>query len=149
MTPCSAQEFLGLSLGYLDVFDHDEALDIRLEYRSARSVVFENLHPFAGLELTSDASLWGGGGLLYDIDLGSGWHLIPSLAAGFYAQGSSNMDLDFPLQFRPQIELAYEMKSGNRAALAFSHLSNASMGDSNPGTEIIGLYWHQNLEGGD
>ena len=41
-----------------------------------------------------------------------------------------------------QTALAYEFENNNRLGLSFSHTSNAGLGDSNPGTEVLGLYWH-------
>jgi len=142
--PAKAQEhgFLGLSIGYYDVLSNRNAVDFRLEYRPNKSVVFSHLKPWMGLEVTSNASLWAGAGLLYDWEVHEKWHIIPSLGLGYYAKGSSDLDLDYPLEFRSQLELAYEYDSGDRLGLAFSHMSNGSLGAHNRGTEVVSLYWH-------
>ena len=43
------------------------------------------------------------------------------------------------LEFRSQIELATRFDDRSRLGLAFSHISNASVGERNPGTEILTL----------
>lgn len=134
--------FLGLSLGVYDVLDNEEAADLRAEYRPNVSFVFKRLKPWAGIEVTSDASLWAGGGFLFDINLGKRFVLTPSIGAGYYAPGHSDKDLGYPLMFRSQLELAYAFDSGCRLGVSFSHLSNASLGSDNPGTESFNVYYH-------
>ena len=135
--------FFGLSIGYYNVLDNnDHATDFRLEYRPATSLVFKNLRPWTGLEITTHGSLWAGGGLLYDINLGKNLYLTPSFGAGYYAHGKGDKNLSHPVQFRSQIELAYALKNESRISLAFSHLSNAHLGKHNPGTEVLSLYYH-------
>lgn len=130
--------------GYYDAFDNDNdrAFDFRAEYRSGKNIFIDNLHPYAAFEITSDASTWVGGGLLYDWNFAPSWYLTPSFGAGVYAKGSSDLDLDYPVQFRSQLEVAYEFSSAHRVAAALSHVSNASLGDENPGTEVFSVYWH-------
>ena len=144
---CSASSaetgsYISVSAGYFNALDEDKAVDLRAEYRSGKSVLFENLHPYAGLEVTFDGSTWVGGGLFYDYAFSPGWYLTPSLGAGIYGQGGSERDLDYPVQFRTQLEISYEFENQHRAGLGFSHISNASLGDENPGTEVLSVYWH-------
>ena len=46
------------------------------------------------------------------------------------------------MEFRSTIELGYRFDDRSRLSLAFGHLSNAGIGDSNPGTEVLTLYYH-------
>ncbi len=137
-----AQEYLSLGVGYYDILDNEGAVDFRAEYRTDIPVLVDNLNPWIGAEVTSEGSFWGGGGLLYDWQLDESWHLIPSIGAGLYAQGSSDLDLGNAIEFRSQLEAAYEFDTGQRAGLAFGHISNASLDSQNPGTEVLNLYWH-------
>ncbi|MCK6418153.1 MAG: acyloxyacyl hydrolase [Alphaproteobacteria bacterium] len=136
------QDFISLGLGVYDILDEDEAADFRAEYRSGESLLIQDLHPWAGVEVTSDTSIWAGGGILLDYEFNPQWHVIPNFGVGLYTEGDSNKDLDFPIEFRSQLEVAYEYDNGQRAGVAFGHISNASLGDHNPGTEILNLYWH-------
>ncbi|MGQ0526846.1 MAG: acyloxyacyl hydrolase [Alphaproteobacteria bacterium] len=132
---------LSIGLGVYDVLDEDEAADFRLEYRPDTKILF-GLKPWLGAEITSDASIWTGGGILYDWNFANSWFLTPSFGAGFYDEGDSGKDLDYALQFRSQLELGYQFENQHRVGLAFGHLSNASLGDDNPGTEVLNVYWH-------
>lgn len=135
------QAYLSGGVGVYDILDDDEAVDFRLEYRSGRQYL-QYIKPWAGVEFTTDGSVWGGAGLLADIPLTDRFYLIPSFGVGLYTKGSSDKDLDYPIQFRSQIEAGYTFENQNRLGMAFGHLSNASLGDDNPGTEVLNLYWH-------
>ncbi len=146
--PALAQEddtnFLSFGAGYYDIVSNDDgAADFRLEYRHGKGLWW--LKPWAGVEVTSDGGVWGGGGLLLDIPLGANFALVPSAGVGAYENGSGK-DLGSALEFRTQIELAYRFEDRSRLALQFSHISNAGIGKENPGVEILGAYYHLPLD---
>ena len=71
-----------------------------------------------------------------DFYLGAHWYLTPGIGiVGF--DGSDKLDLGLALEFRSGLELGYRFSSQVRLGLALYHLSNASLGDENPGTEEI------------
>lgn len=144
-TPSVAQDqnanLLSFGLGWWDILDNEDAVDARVEYRM-NDTFFWKLKPWIGGELTSELSAWAGGGILADFDLGDDLYLTPCFGAGIYSQGSSDLDLDYPIQFRSQIEIGKELENGARIGAAFSHISNSSLGDSNPGTEVLNFYYH-------
>ena len=37
------------------------------------------------------------------------------------------------IQFRTTLEFSFELKNKNRIGLSFGHISNANLGDKNPG----------------
>lgn len=135
------EDLLSLSTGLYDVGDDDEAVDFRLEYRWGQPF-FWHLKPWAGAEVTSDTSVWAGGGVLLDLNVADRLWITPSFGAGLYDEGDSDLDLGHPIEFRLQIEASYEFNNQNRVGVAFSHLSNADLDDNNPGSEILSLYWH-------
>ena len=45
------------------------------------------------------------------------------------------------VEFRSQLEFAYRFDNRSRLGFAISHYSNASLGDANPGTESLTLYY--------
>lgn len=138
--------FLSFSLGMYNAIDTPKELEARIEYRPDTYVFIKELKPWAGLDLTSELSAWAGAGLLLDLKLAENIYLLPSFGIGLYAQGNSETDLDFPLAFRSQLELAYRFENSSRISLAFSHLSNASLGRHNPGAESLVLYYHKPLQ---
>ena len=150
---------IGLSQGY-DVFgigmydvkfdgsSSENATDIRYERRFDNAIIeigpeqdnFFYLKPFAGIELTSDSAFYLISGIYLEDNIGdlmtgkeNNWNFTPSFAVGYYDRGDSK-DLGYNLEFRSQIEFSYEMGE-NRIGFNLNHISNASLGDTNPGTE--------------
>lgn len=134
-------DHVSLSAGFYDVFDDDEATDFRAEYRWGEPV-FWRVAPYAGLEITSGGSLWGGGGLYADFFISDHAYITPSFGIGLYTDGGSDLDLGHPIQFRSQIEGGYQFENHHRISLGLSHISNSSLDEDNPGTEILSLYYH-------
>ncbi len=113
-----------------------EAAEFRLEYRHDQKLwVFK---PFGGVMGTSDGASYYYAGILMDIYFGKRVVLTPSFAPGYYARGSG-YNLGHPLEFRSQLELAYRFDDRSRLGVSFGHMSNASIGDKNPGTESLML----------
>lgn len=133
-------DFLSFSAGAYDWNrQKDEGVEFRLEYRSDEKWwVFK---PFVAAAGTSTGHFFLGGGILMDVFLGRRLVLTPSFAPHLYTGGDSKLDLDYPLEFRSQLELAYRFDDRSRLGVAVSHYSNASLGDTNPGTESAMLYY--------
>ncbi len=137
--------FLVFGLGYYDMNKQDDtAVDFRLEYRHGEK--FWIFKPWVGVEGTSDGAFYGAAGVLVDVYFGTRVVLTPSFGAGLYANGSGK-DLGHAVEFRSQIELSYRFDDRSRLGLAFSHISNASIADENPGVEVLNLYYSLPLDG--
>jgi lipid A 3-O-deacylase len=132
-------DFLTVAVGSFDlVQDRNQAAEFRAEYRSDRKIwIFK---PFIGAMGTTDSAFYGYGGVLVDVFFGKRWVLTPSFAAGYYDQGDG-LDLGHELEFRSSIELSYRFDNRTRLGLSFYHLSNASIGDINPGTEVLSIVY--------
>ena len=147
-------------IGIYDIkFDGSEtnqATDFRYEYRSDKSLLdigpeednFFFLKPFFGIEFTNDTASYFLTGIYIEDNLGelfegdkSKFFFTPSFGAGIYDDGSGKK-LGNDLQFRTSFELSYELKNQNRIGISFSHISNANLGDKNPGVEILSLSYH-------
>ena len=147
-------------LGIYDVkFDGSEknqAVDFRYEFRSNETLIdigpeednFFFLKPFFGLEYTNDSAYYFLTGIYFEDNLGelfegnkSKFFFTPSFGAGIYDDGSGKK-LGNDLQFRTSFELSYELKNKNRVGISFSHISNANLGDKNPGVEILSFSYH-------
>lgn len=133
--------YLSFGLGWYDVFDNDGATDFRLEYRSGDNL-FWKLKPWGGVEATNEGSVWVGAGLAADFMAAPAIYITPSFGVGLYAQGGSDLDLGHPIEFRSQIEGGYEFVSGHRVGVALSNISNFGLDDDNPGTQVLGVYYH-------
>ena len=131
--------FVSLGLGYYDINQRtDQAIDFRLEYRHGEKLwIFK---PWVGIEGTSDGAVYGAAGILLDVFFGRRVVITGSFGAGYYAEGGGT-DLGHEIEFRSQLEIAYRFDDRSRLGLAFSHISNASIADINPGVEILTLYY--------
>lgn len=139
--PAQAQsDLLSLSIGYYDINDNEDAVDFRAEYRWDDPLVWV-IKPWAGVEASSDAAFYALGGLLADIKVGSGFLITPSFGAGLYADGGGK-ELGSAVEFRSQLEMGWEFEGGARVGVAGGHISNGGLGDKNPGTEFLNLYYH-------
>lgn len=102
---------------------------------------FNGLRPVVGAFANADSGAYVYGGAYWDLPLGTAPFVIsPGFAVGAYNEGASK-DLGSVLEFRSTLEIAYEFESGHRLGAAISHLSNAGIGDSNPGTETVQLVY--------
>ena len=147
-------------LGIYDIkFDGSEknqTTDLRYEYRSDQSVFdigpeednFFFMKPFFGFEYTNDSASYFLTGIYFEDNLGelfeskkSKYFFTPSFGLGFYDDGSGKK-LGNDIQFRTSFEISYELKNKNRIGVSFSHISNANLGDKNPGVEILSLSYH-------
>ncbi|MDA0787329.1 MAG: acyloxyacyl hydrolase [Proteobacteria bacterium] len=133
-------DFLTIGGGWYDFNDNMDAFDFRAEYRSDYKLLGFT-KPWVGVEATSDQAVYVVGGLLVDLYFGRRWVFTPSFGAGIYADGSGK-DLGHTIEFRSQLEFGYRFDDRSRVSLAVSHISNASLGDNNPGTEIATFYYH-------
>ena len=137
--------FLVFGAGYYDINKQDNtAADFRLEYRHGEK--FWIFKPWVGIEGTSDGGFYGAVGVLIDVYFGKRVVLTPSFGGGFYANGDGK-DLGHAVEFRSQIEISYRFDDRARLGLAFSHISNASIGEDNPGVEILNVYYALPLDG--
>ncbi len=127
--------FVTVAGGWFDMNRRkDEAAEFRLEYRHDQK--FWVFKPFAGAMGTSGGATYYYAGILMDVYFGKRIVMTPSFAPGYYAKGSG-YDLGHALEFRSQLELAYRFDDRSRLGVSFGHMSNASIGDKNPGTESL------------
>ena len=133
-------DLLSLSVGYYDINDNEDAADFRAEYRWDKPLAWV-IEPWVGVEGTSDGALYGLGGLLLDWQIGNGFLITPSFGAGLYSDGDGK-DLGHTVEFRSQLEMGWEFSNSHRVGIAGGHISNAGLGDANPGTEFLNVYYH-------
>ena len=133
--PAMAEDYLVPYLGYYDITQGDDsAVQFGGEYRF--SAIDFGLRPTLGVSVTSDGSVYGYGGLNWDIPLTNELYIIPNFMAGLYGRGDGK-DLGGAIEFRSGIELSYQLPNRQRLGIAFNHTSNASIYDHNPGVEVL------------
>lgn len=131
------QPFVTVGIGIFDaVHDEPASTEFHLEYRHQN--IWQDLYPSVGVMVNTDSAIYAHAGLNYEIDITNDFYLTPFTSVGLYDQNDSK-DLGGPIQFRSGLEIAYQGENGYRAGLQFSHMSNASIYDENPGEESIVL----------
>ena len=155
--PIFAKGYDVFGIGYYDVksdgSSSNEVTDFRYEKRFDKVLVdigpeednFFYLKPFAGIEITSKSAHYILGGIYLEDNLGklfigerSNFIFTPSFGVGYYDDGNGKK-LGNKIEFRTTFEISYEKQNKNRIGLFFSHISNANIGNKNPGANIIGL----------
>jgi lipid A 3-O-deacylase len=150
-TPAAAEDkdpaFIKLGAGDVgSVFaDRDSAGIFSIEYRAGPEWEFFHSRPSLGAFGTSDASIYGWFGLSADIFFGRRIVLNLGSAVGFYLDGEGQ-DLGHVLEFRSGAELAWRFDNRARLGIGVTHLSNANIGEKNPGTETVMLIYSHPLK---
>ncbi len=134
------EDYISTSIGQFDINDTKDSVEYRIEYLkgsiSKLSPGNLSLKPFYGVMINGDDGKYFYSGLRKDIVLSNKTYLTPSFAVGYYDQGKSK-DLGYDLEFRSQLEFSYKLESTNRIAISVNHISNASLGEKNPGVESM------------
>jgi hypothetical protein len=128
--------FLTTGIGVFDIDDDETAGLFEIEYRTDLRLWF--IKPLVGAFVTTDGSFYGYGGFNIDLYFGRRWVFSPGFAVGGYAEGDGK-DLGHTIEFRSGAELAYRFSNRARLGVGFHHISNASLDDRNPGTEILAI----------
>lgn len=130
--------FLTVGAGWFDFNrQKDDGVEFRVDLRSDYKLwIFK---PFLTAAGVSNGMTFIGGGLLVDVYFGNRIVVTPSFAPTWWRGKTDDLDLGYGLEFRSQIEFAYRFDDRSRLGIAVSHSSNASLGDTNPGTETLML----------
>ena len=156
-----AESYDVFGIGMYDVkFDgssSNDAVDLRYERRFDNSLInigpkednFFYLKPFAGIELTTDSAFYFISGIYLEDNLGdllagneSNWIFTPSFGLGYYEDGDGKK-LGNSIEFRTTLEVSYQLQNSDRIGISFGHISNANIGNKNPGVEIISLSYQK------
>lgn len=140
MRPSQNPPLLSVGGGVYNTSKPNKTADFQLEYTSTFTQ-FLFARWLGGMMMTADGGAYLYSGIGWDIILGkSRLVLIPGFAPGVYYDGNGKK-LGYPIEFRSSIGLAYQFKNHNRIGCQYYHLSNASMGNKNPGVEVFTMYF--------
>ena len=148
-------------IGIYDVkFDgsySNNATDFRYERRFDNSIIdigpkkdnFFYMKPFAGIELTSDSAFYLISGIYLEDNIGelmtgeeNNWNFTPSFGLGYYDDGNGKK-LGNKVEFRTTLEFSYQLTNKDRIGISLGHISNANIGNKNPGAEIISFSYQK------
>ena len=124
-----------LFAGNFDFSDHKQkALLVGFQHQNEnlnRDTFLGNLSPITGGFITGNSAAYVYTGIEWNVDMG-GLILTPSFAPGLYHEGNGK-DLGHPLEFKSEVQLSYSTSDRTNFAFSYNHVSNASLGDKNPG----------------
>ncbi len=96
-----------------------------------RDTFLGNLSPITGALITADNAAYIYTGIQAQYKLGS-LNITPSFAPGYYNVGNGK-DLGHVLEFKSEVQLSLDLSKNSQVGFSYNHLSNASLGDKNPG----------------
>ena len=96
-----------------------------------RDTFLGNLSPITGVMLTADNAGYIYTGVQANYNVGA-LVITPSFAPGYYNQGDGK-DLGHALEFKSEVQLSVNLPRDSQFGFSYNHLSNASLGDKNPG----------------
>ena len=96
-----------------------------------RDTFLGNLSPITGFLITADNAGYFYTGVEAQYKIGS-FNFTPSFTPGLYSEGDGK-DLGHVIEFKTEIQITYELSNNSEIGMSYNHISNASLGDKNPG----------------
>tara|TARA_Y100000590_G_scaffold395958_1_gene476310 strand:+ start:1031 stop:1540 length:510 start_codon:yes stop_codon:yes gene_type:complete len=96
-----------------------------------RDTFLGNVSPITGGFITENSAAYIYTGIEWNVDMG-GMIFTPSFAPGLYHEGDGK-DLGHVLEFKSEVQLSYMSSDNTSFGISYNHVSNASIGDKNPG----------------
>ena len=96
-----------------------------------RNTFLGNISPVTGGFITENSAAYIYTGVEWNMDMGP-FFFTPSFTPGLYHEGDGK-DLGHFLEFKSELQLSYKTTDTTNFAVSYNHVSNASLGDKNPG----------------
>ena len=96
-----------------------------------RDTFLGNLSPITGALITADNAGYVYTGVETQYNIGF-LNITPSFAPGLYHEGDGK-DLGHILEFKSEVQLSLDLSKSTELGFSYNHISNASLGDKNPG----------------
>ena len=96
-----------------------------------RDTFLGNLSPITGALFTADSAGYIYTGVQAKYNVGF-LDIIPSFTPGLYHEGDGK-DLGHMLEFKSEVQLSLDVSQSSKLGFSYNHISNASIGDKNPG----------------
>jgi len=127
---------LNFFTGMFDFSDHKQRSAIlgiehqndELFIKSTRGTIYS---PITGGFVTANNAFYLYTGIQAEYKIGN-FIINPSFAPGYYGEGNGK-DLGYPLEFKTELQLAFDLSDSTHLGMSYNHISNASLGDKNPG----------------
>ena len=96
-----------------------------------RDTFLGNLSPITGALITADNAGYFYTGVEAQYKIGS-INFTPSFTPGLYHEGDGK-DLGHVIEFKSELQFSLDLSGDSQLGFSYNHISNASLGDKNPG----------------
>ena len=140
---------LSFYTGTFDVLDKegdDQTSLLGIEHKNPdlfRNTFLGKFSPVTGVFVTGNSSSYMYTGIEGQYELGP-LKILPSFAPGLYAKGDGK-DLGHVLEFKSEIKLGLDIFNDSRLSYSYSHLSNSTLGETNPGADNQQITFSKNF----
>ena len=108
-----------------------------------RDTFLGNLSPITGVLITADNAGYIYTGVQAQYKIGS-LNITPSFTPGLYHEGDGK-DLGHMLEFKSEIQFSLDLSKTSELGFSYNHISNASLGDKNPGANSYMFNFFKNF----
>ena len=108
-----------------------------------RDTFLGNLSPITGFLITADNAGYIYTGVQAQYKLGA-LNLTPSFTPGIYHEGDGK-DLGHLIEFKSELQISLDLSKTSELGFSYNHISNASLGDKNPGANSYMFNFFKNF----
>ena len=108
-----------------------------------RDTFLGNLSPITGAFITADSASYIYTGVQAQYKIGP-LNITPSFMPGLYHEGNGK-DLGHILEFKSEVQLSLNLWKNSELGFSYNHISNASLGDKNPGANSYMFNFFKNF----
>ena len=115
--------------------DKQKAMLIGFQHQNEnleRNTFLGNVSPITGGFVTENSAAYVYTGIEWNYTMGDKIKFTPSFTPGIYHEGDGK-DLGHALEFKTEVQLSYSISESTNLGMSYNHISNASLGDKNPG----------------
>ena len=108
-----------------------------------RDTFLGNLSPITGVLITADNAGYFYTGVEAQYKMGS-INFTPSFTPGLYHEGNGK-DLGHVIEFKSELQISLDLSQTSELGFSYNHISNASLGDKNPGANSYMFNFFKNF----
>jgi len=108
-----------------------------------RDTFLGNISPITGAMITADNAGYIYTGVQAQYKIGA-LNITPSFTPGLYHEGNGK-DLGHMLEFKSEVQLSIDFSQSSKLGFSYNHISNASLGDKNPGANSYMFNFFKNF----
>ena len=108
-----------------------------------RDTFLGKLSPVSGAMITADSASYFYTGVQAEYKIGN-INLTPSFTPGLYHEGDGK-DLGHIVEFKSELQLSLDLIGDSELGFSYNHISNASLGDKNPGANSYMINFFKNF----